>query len=66
MKDELFDLKRVMEEGVLDGVFEGKWSGYVVKFKIYDARWEARTNCGIRGTVDCTVTVKDGKATVET
>ena len=66
MKDELFDIQQEVIDPPEDGEYPGLWSGYIVKFSYGGRDFRARTNTGIRGLVDCTITFKDGKATVST
>lgn len=45
-----------------DGVFEGKQSGYLLKFSIGESQYEAETTSGVRGIdCKCMVEVKAGE-----
>lgn len=51
-----------------NGVFDGLWTGYCVRWEESGTQFEARTvGIGIRGlNVPCRVIVKDGRFSVET
>jgi hypothetical protein len=45
-----------------DGVYDGKQSGYSLKFSIGESQYEAETTSGVRGIdCDCKVDVKAGE-----
>lgn len=49
-----------------DGIYEGKWSAYVVNVVINNKLFQLGTKDGVRGLdVPCIVTAKDGAVTVE-
>ena len=50
-----------------DGLYIGKWGGYVIEVKSKDKAFELQTEEGVRGIdINVVVTVKDGVATFET
>jgi hypothetical protein len=53
-------------ERLPDGIYDGIWGGYVVRFSVNGSEYEAKTGVGIRTPcAPCKVTSKDGKLTVE-
>ena len=55
--------RTVLPSSILDGQYNGYWSGYTVKF----AGYECSTKNGVRGiNVPCVVTVKGDSITVTT
>ena len=60
-------LRRVEEiERLPDGVYDGVWGGYVVRFSVDGIDYEAQTKDGIRTPrAECKITSKDGNLSVE-
>lgn len=67
MKTTATNVRRVDPNIVIpDGVYDGIWGGYRVRFYVDGVKYEANTSDGIRTPcAECTVTVKDGLITVE-
>lgn len=61
-------LRRIEEiKRLPDGVYDGIWGGYVVRFVVNGVDYEAQTRDGIKTPrAACKVTSKNGKLTVET
>ena len=60
-------LRRVEDiERLPDGVYDGVWGGYVVRFSVDGIDYEAQTKDGIRNPwCHCKITSKDGNLSVE-
>lgn len=60
-------LRRVEEiDRLPDGVYDGVWGGYVVRFAIDGIDYEAQTKDGIRTPrAECKITITDGNLSVE-
>lgn len=56
----------VSAKEIPDGDYDGSWSGYSIGFHVGDQFYEAHTNDGIRGCVECVVTLKAGVVTAIT
>ena len=49
-------------DGVPDGEYEGRWSGYTVQFETPHGKYDGRSTVGVRGmNIPCTVTVTCGQ-----
>jgi hypothetical protein len=68
MKTPATQLRRVEALDLLpDGVYDGVWGGYVVRFTVDGIDYEAHTSEGIRTPrAKCKITITNGKLSVET
>lgn len=68
MKSLAYRLRTLPDEPKLpDGVYQGVWGGYHVRFAVHDVTYECQTTLGIRTpNTPCTVTIANGQITVET
>lgn len=58
--------KSVHVREIPDGVYEGFWSGYVVRFRVGGDSYEARVDVGVRGlNVPCKVTITLGEILID-
>jgi hypothetical protein len=58
--------KRPVETTLPDGIYIGKWGGYVIELNHKGKTYELETVEGIRGVgISVVVTIKEGKATFE-
>lgn len=44
-----------------DGRYEGRWSGYYVRFTVHDREYEGESEVGIRGMNETCIVTKKGK-----
>lgn len=60
--------KKVPQEIILpDGIYTGKWGGYVIEVRYKENTYELTTEEGIRGIgINVVVTIKNGVATFDT
>lgn len=67
MPTQATELRRLENvERVADGVYDGVWGAYTVRFDVAGAHYEARAEAAIRTPqTPCKVTSKDGRLTVE-
>ena len=60
--------KKVPQEITLpDGIYTGKWGGYIIEVRYNENTYELTTEEGVRGIgINVVVTIKDGIATFGT
>jgi len=65
MQTTAIEVQKILEGSPENGVYEGKWSGYVVTFVAGLSLYKAKTKEGIRGISDCSVIISNDAVTVK-